>query len=380
MEVLRSRAPWWIATGLGLLLSWLASAAPALAGTAALDVGDQAVVNVIVRGRGNAVTVRVWDRKTVQIDAADDTPPAVDRRSIVFGGPNTPLVQQIPPALYQVRDPHDPPGAPPSISGALPPEGFPYADFRPGPHDVIHVDAPENSHLVIMVPASTGILSLRVGMGQTTVDGFHGANLFMIQGAGRVELTGTATTAFVQMNYGTLYAADDTFDRIRVRGVAAHDVFEHCRTKQIEATSITGSIVFDGGSFDPGLARFESQTGNIALGVTAPAQLTGRSEQGHVYTLFDRKGITIDQRADGDATASVGNGGPLVNAISGKGNVYFYDGTLMSRRGVAPEWRPVHQLFTNRRRTPASTSVAPPRPEDHPIKHLSEFRRTRLRI
>ena len=212
---------------------------------------------------------------------------------------------------------------------------------------------------VVTVPVSTGILVLRVGGGQTIVEGYRGANLFVVQNQGRVQLTGATTTAFVQMNYGAFYASDGTFDRIRVRGIAAHDVFERCRSKQIEATSVTGSIVYDGGAFDPGLARFESQTGSIALGVTSPAQLTGRSAEGHVFTLFERRGTaSIDQRGDGEAVATVGGGGPLVNAISGRGNVYFYDGTLLSRRAVTPEWRQVHQLFNQHRK---SANAVPPR-------------------
>jgi hypothetical protein len=151
-----------------------------------------------------------------------------------------------------------------------------------------------------------------------------------------------------------------------VRGVAAHDVFEHCRSKQIEASSVHGSIVYDGGSFDPGLARFETQNGNIALGVNGAANVTGRSQDGHVYTLFDRRGgSTVDQRSDGEATATVGGGGPLVNAISGRGNVFLYDGTLQSRRAAGPHWKAVHDVFAGRRHgrnASAPHAVEPPRP------------------
>ncbi len=363
VDVLRARATRWIAAGLGVLLSCFAApAAPAAAATVSFDVGDQAVLNVLVRGRGNDVTVRTWDRSTVQIDTADDAPPSAVRRSADFGTPNVPLVQQIPADLYTLRD---------GPGGAIPPEGFPYAGFRPGQHDVIRLDAPQGSRLVITVPATTGILALRIGGGRTVLEGYRGANLFVIQNQGRVQLTGATTTAFVQMNYGTFYAADGAFDRIRIRGVGATDVFERCRTKQIEATSITGSIVYDGGSFDPGLARFESQTGNIALGVTSAAQLAGRSQEGHVYTLFDRRGTYVDQHGDGDATATVGGGGPLVNAISSKGNVYFYDGTLQSRRAgsAAAEWKPLHQLY-NLHRGPGLPRVERPPARHAPTKRF----------
>jgi hypothetical protein len=360
VDVPRTRALRWIAAGLGLFVSLsITSAAPALAGTSSLDVGDQTVVNVLVRGRGNQVTVRVWDRSSVQVDYADESAPVMEKQSIPFGTPRFPLSQQIPLQLFVARDKDGQivPSAP------LPPEVFPYASFRPGPHDAVSVVAPEGARLVLTVPASTGILSLRIGGGQTVLEGYRGANLFIVQNQGRVQLTGATTTAFVQMNYGVFYAADGNFERFRIRGIGAHDVFEHCRTKQIEATSVTGSILYDGGSFDPGLARFESLSGHIALGVNSAAQLVGRSQEGHVYTAFDRR-ATVDQRSEGEATATVGEGGPLVNAISTRGNVYFYEGTLAGRRSVAQEWRALHQLF-NAHRRPSNApppAVRPPHP------------------
>ena len=165
-----------------------------------------------------------------------------------------------------------------------------------------------------------------------------------------MQVTGTTTTAFVQINYGALYAADDTFDRIRVRGVAAHDVFERCRSKQIEASSVHGSIVYDGGSFDPGLARFESMTRQRrARRHVARAARRPVARRPRLHAVRPAR-PAVEQRGEGSATAMVGGGGPLVNAISGRGNVYLYDGTLSARRAVSAEWRPVHQLFNAHRR------------------------------
>jgi len=344
VDVLQARALRWIAAGLGVFLACLlAPAAPAVAGTSSWDVGDQAVVRVFVRGKGNSVEVREWDRPAVQIEWTDYVTPVIDRSLVTFGTVRNPLSQQVPPQLYSARDNTGLAG----IGQTLPPEEFPYQGFRPGVHDVLRVMVAQGSHMIVTVPASTGLLDLRVGGGQTVVEGYRGANLYVLQGTGRVQLDGATTTAFVQLNYGVFFAVDGSFDRIRVRGIGAQDVFEHCRTNQIEASSISGTIVYDGGSFDPGLARFDSQTGNVALGVTSPAQLTGRSDTGHVYTMFDQRGgANVDQHGDGDATASVGSGGPLVNALSTHGNVFLYDGTMSSRRTVAPEWRPVHQVFT----------------------------------
>jgi hypothetical protein len=135
---------------------------------------------------------------------------------------------------------------------------------------------------------------------------------------------------------------------MRMRANTARVVFERSRIKQIEATTITGNIVYDNGSFDPGLARFESQYGNIALGVASPAQLTGRSTDGRVYTAFDNRSVHVDQPSQSAASATVGSGGPLVNALSVHGSVFLYDGSLRGRRDLPPEWRPVHQQINRR--------------------------------
>jgi hypothetical protein len=356
VDVLQARALRWIAAGLGVFLACLlAPPVPGLAATSTFDVSDQAVVRVFIRGKGNAVEVRVWDRPTVQIETPDYNAPLVERSVVTFGTLRNPLSQQVPAQLYTTHESNGMTG----IGQTLPPEEFPYQGFRPGLHDVVRVTGAPGSRLIVTVPATTGVLDLRVGGGQTTIEGYRGANLYVLQGTGRVQIEAATTTAFVQLNYGFFYAVDGTFDRIRVRGIGAHDVFERCRTTQIEASSISGTIAYDGGSFDPGLARFESQSGDIALGVTSSAQLMGRSDTGHVYTMFDQRGgASVDQHGDGDATASVGTGGPLVNALSSHGNVFLYDGTMASRRAVAPEWRPVHQLF-NARRRPASLPPPP---------------------
>jgi hypothetical protein len=366
VDVLRTPASRWITAGLGALLACVGLALPGAAETSSVDVGEQAVVIVQVAGRGNAVTIRTWDRPSVEVEAGE-VPATLARRTVEFGTDRMPLAAPIPPMPYVSRDP----AGQVTGQGVLPPEDFPYTAFRPGPHDVVRILADAGARLTVTIPAATGLLQTRIGGGFTTIEGYHGANLFVVQNFGRVQLSGVATTAFLQMNSGTLYASDDAFERVRVRANSAHVVFEHCRSKQIEATSVSGALVYDGGSFDPGLARFESQTGNIALGVSSPAQLAGRAQDGHVYTQFDR-GTPVAQPPDGSTTATYGGGGPLVNAITAHGNVYLYDGSLASRRSVAPEWRPVHQLFNDRRR-PGPSAQPPKRP------HAGEPRRVPMR-
>jgi hypothetical protein len=344
------RASRWITAGLGVVLAASLTTAPASAETASFDVGDQVVVAVVARGRGNDVTVRTWDRPTVQIDSPDG-PPMVERRVVSFGSERVPLNAPIPPLTYTLRDSADG-----QLRGTLPPEEFPYAGFRPGPHDVIRVTADAGAHLVITVPASTGLLRTAILGGTTTIEDYHGANLYLLQGSGRVNVSGASTTAFVQLNSGRVELSDSSFDRIRLRANGAHVVFERCRSSQIEVTTVSGAVVYDGGTFDPGLARFESQSGNIALGSAASAQLAGRSQQGRVFTMFDER-TPVAQSQDGTSTASLGGSStsPLVNAFTDRGNVYLYDGELANHHDLPAEWRPVRSIIAVPRRQPLFT-------------------------
>jgi hypothetical protein len=332
-----------------VVLGWWLAPSPAAAETAGFDVGDQVVVAILGRGRGNDVVVRTWDRPVVQVESSAG-PPVVERHVAIFGTAALPLTAPIPPMQYAQREGGETVG-----TGMLAPEEFPFSSFRAGPHDVVRVTADEGTHLVVTIPASTGLLRTAILGGQTTIEGFRGSNLYLLQGSGRILVNGASTTAFVQLNTGRITIADSNFDRIRLRANSAQVVFEHCRSRQVEATTVSGAMIYDGGTFDPGLARFDSQSGNIALGAAASAQLAGRSQSGRVYTSFDSR-TTVQQAADGTATANVGGGGPLVNAISSRGNIYLYDGSLANRRELPADWRPVRAVFATRRReAPAET-------------------------
>jgi hypothetical protein len=354
VDVFRCRAPRWVAAGLALLLACgTLVPARAQAAVSSFDVGDQAIVRIFVKGRDNDVTVRTWDRQTVQVESDDPTAPVVERRVVDVGSPAFPLSATIGPFAWVQHSEGQI-----VAQGMFPPEDFPYAQLHPGNHDSVRILDDEGSHLLVTVPASTGILWVQVGAGTTVIDGYRGANLFLVQNNGRVRMHNVSTTAFAQMAYGLLRVGDSAFDRIRVRDNAGAVMFEGVHAKQIEASTISGNIVYDGGSFDPGLARFESASGDIALGTVGAAQVIGRSGDGHVFTQFDRR-TNVDQRSDGEAIANVNGGGPLVNAISNHGNVYLYDGSLRGRRSLAPEWQPLMRLFILRRRVQARRTEPP---------------------
>ncbi len=322
---------------------------PARAASSSFAVGDQSVVQVWA-GNKSEVTIRAWNRPTIQFDT-DDEAVQVLRRPVVFGTAQNPLSVGIPLRTVKSRDPLT--GQVNDVTFA--PEDFPYAaDFRAGSHDTIRIVTGEASHITVMVPPSVAILDARLrGTGMLTIDGYHGSTLFATSSGGRMDLTNIASATFLQPIYGRLRVTDSSFDRLRVRANTAALIFDHDSVGQIEATTIAGPIVWDNGAFAGGLVRFESTYGSLAIGVAGGAQVEARSGDGHVAWLWDKR-TPIDARGDNEASAMVSGGGPLVNAVTAHGNVYLYDGSLGTRRFVPLEWRRFNLLLR-----PPET-IAPP--------------------
>ena len=329
--------------GFALLVGFVHPVA-ANAASGSFLIGGQGVVQVWA-GPRSRITIRSWDRPNVQF-STDDESVQVIRRPIPFGTRQTPLFIPIPLANILVRDPRT--GT--TSRGTLPPEEFPYAsDFRSGVHDAVRIVAGADARVTVMVPASTAILDARIqrGAGVIAVDGYHGGTLFLVSGGGQTTLSDVTSDTFIQMMNGRLDVFDSSFDRLRARGNNAAFVFQHDRARQIEVSTVSGPIVYDNGTFDPGLARFESTNGSIAIGFAAGAQVAARSGNGRVYSMWDRR-TPFDQRSDGAADATVAGGGPVVNVVTVNGNVYLYDGTILARQPPPPQWRPVQEALTGR--------------------------------
>ena len=327
------------AASLAVLLGFLHPAV-ASAASSSFAVGDQGVISVWAGAR-SAITIKAWDRPNVQFDT-DDEAVQVLRRPATFGTPQNPLSGSIPLANIMIRDP-----AGGSTPGTLAPEDFPYAsDFRAGVHDQVRIVTHAGSRITVMVPASTAILDTRIrgGAGVISIDDYHGGTLFVGSPGGNTQITNVMSAAFIQMMNGRLDVTDSSFDRLRARGNNVNMVFEHNRARQIEVTTVSGSIVYDNGTFDPGLARFESTNGSIGIGVATGAQVAARSTEGHVYSMWDKR-TPIDQRSTGEASATIAGGGPVVNAVTVRGNVYLYDGAFSSRHTIPPEWQPVREAL-----------------------------------
>jgi len=331
----------------------------AAASTTSYEVGDGAIVKLIARAA--SVTVKTWDRNTVQIDWTDGDPIVPFKGTQLITSTTFPILSQ------QVREFQSPAGV---VLATLPPEDFPVPGLALGLHDIVRVQevappagidrAPtELSHVTLTIPASARILDVRVGRGDLSVSDYHGTTFAYANAVTALNFVHVGGDAFVQVLNGHFYAVDSSFNRLRVRSNHASLVFERCHIKEIDATSLTGNIVYDNGTFEPGLARFASDRGHVALGVNGSAQLAGHSQDGRVFSM---QGAARTAAPSNDASTVFGAGGPIVSASSNHGNVFFYDGSLADRRAIDQPWRPVYGALMNERRANLNNLAMPKAP------------------
>ncbi|MBV9647888.1 MAG: DUF4097 family beta strand repeat protein, partial [Candidatus Eremiobacteraeota bacterium] len=316
-------------------------------------LGTGSIVRIVL-GSGS-VNVRSWDRPTVQVDDASGV--TLRRFTVEASGAPSTL---------------------PILAGkigevALPEESFAVSTVGPGKHDVVAVRA-RDANVTVDVPKDASLVTVQMGRGNVSLQDYRDGTFIARVRNGSVRLNNVGGDGYVQVLRGPISVDDSAFKRVRVRSGTGDVIFANSRAKQIEVSSIKGSIVYDRGSFEPGLARFETQTGNVALGVSGNAQLAAHAARGHVFTALDA-GTHVNGR-DGEQQAALGGGGPLVNAASGTGNVYLYSGTLSAHR-TGPEWQPLREVMQRggravleaapapRRNTPRAPTVPRPRVTTH---------------
>jgi hypothetical protein len=350
VPALRSRARRWIVAGALLCCAATLRPVAARAATASFEVRDQAVVQVV--GRVAAITIHTWNRNIVQVDWPDGEA-FEPSRTTQLTRPSL-LIPTV------TVDEFETPGGP--IRATLLPEDFPISNLVPGEHDLVRVrenpptdptKAVAPTTLTVTIPMSTGLVSVRTGRGSIALSDYHGTTIALI-GRGQIVLRNVSGDAFVQPLGGRFYALDSNFDRLRIRSNRADEIFDGCRVTQIEATTLTGNIVFDNGVFNPGLARFGSDRGAIALGVSGGAQFGAYTQDGRVLSMLPPS--TSPEPPFGAATGPdnvqlLGSGGPLVNAASVHGNIFLYAGSLADRSPdeFGGPWRTIDELFERSR-------------------------------
>jgi hypothetical protein len=277
----------------------------------ALDVGPNPVLNVqVVQGN---VTVQTWDRQQIQVE----TDGLVRVRHLYPTQVDPRLTRQIPIGSQMIDGPNGP--------LLLPAESFVLPPLPGDSHDGVFVRG--NGNTTITIPQSTALIIAHVGSGNVAINDYTGAFITHVH-TGEVQLNHVGGTGFVEDLEGRVFASNSDFDRLRIRTGLGNMLFEHCRSNQIVATSTYGSIVYDNGVFQPGLAHFSSEHGNVALGVNGGAQIGAQSRSGQVMSSFHGETQTQVQQAPGEAQATIHGGGPLVTATSKNGSVYLYNGSI----------------------------------------------------
>lgn len=348
-----------VAAAIFLFFGVLGGAGAAGAEPTMFDVSDQPVV-IIQHSR--PLQVRTWDRQQIAVEDGGETPTIVRRMtSRPSGAPEASYSVPIPAEMV----PTDPLGSEAPI--ALGAEEFPVITPA-GNHDSVRIQIPPSAASV-MVPANTSVLVVGGG-GNTGITDYHG-QLIIQQRYGATLLRGVSGDAYVQNLRGPVFVRDSTFNRLRTRTAVSNTIFQRCTVKQIEASSVRGSILFDDGSFQPGLARFDTVNGHVAIGVNGGANIGVRGSPGQIFQNFDRSGTFVD-RGNGEANASVGGGGPLVNVITQQGKVFLYNGSVAAKGALPPHWGPVRNAIDSieRRRRNASPQMraAPPMPRPHRMR------------
>ena len=288
------------------------------------DVNSVEAVAPVVRIniRQGAVTIRTWDRETVQVDGNPSI--TIERKAFRAGGG----IGSLPMAAAGNA----------TSDTFLAAESFVPGPIPPGSRESILIrgDAIFSGPVTITIPADSPLVFAIARNGSLDVRGYRSGTFVGYTTYGRLSLENSGGTAFLQSNRGAIVVSDSTFDRIRTRSLTGNITYERCVVHQIETTAVAGSIVYDGGSFQPGLARFESQRGDVAIGSETAVELSAHTATGHVYSSF-----LAPSSVHGDMTethATVSGGGPLVTAASASGNVYLYDGSLRNR-SMPPEWQ-----------------------------------------
>jgi hypothetical protein len=316
-----------VATLAVALVAGLASPLPVRAETTTFEGLTAPIVRVNIHA--GDVTIRTWDRQSVEV-TGEATLSIVHR-----------TMHQVPEQTAIL--------IPQAHSGlaTLAPETFVISSIAPGTHDAIVVksmpDTPAGP-VVVTVPNDAALVFVFARGGNLDVRDYRGGTFVGFTSRGRLALQHVGGTIFAQTGRGALVVDDATTDRLRARTLYGNITFERCRSQQIEATSFNGSIVYDDGSFEPGLARFESTHGDVAIGTRSAAELGAHvAGEGRVFTQFER-GARVNG-AQGDANAIVGGGGPVVTATTQTGNIYLFDGTLRTRERLGNAWqRPLAML------------------------------------
>lgn len=274
--------------------------------------------------RSGTLTVRIWNRSDVQVSS----PQPVSARSFRPEAVAQALTRPIPIFATTVLTPDG--------TIVLPPEEFALPALTAAPHAGIFIQAVD-ANVLVMLPAGTALLLGNVQRGLIDVQDYRNGAFALLVHNGGARLHNVGGTGFVQVARGQIMTDGSSFDRFRARTAIGNILFENVMSRQIDVSSYNGTIVYDNGGFQPGLARFESTNGNVGIGVGAGnVQIGAHSSVGRIYSTFGGGAVRA-----GQTDAQLGGNGSVVTASSSHGAVYLYNGALRAQRRLPAEWAPM---------------------------------------
>jgi len=287
-------------------------------------VGPSPIVRVLMST--GKLTVQTWDNPEVSISTSG----TLDVQHLA---PNDPRALPPPDIVIDAQTFQ-------SAQGmiALARENFVLPRLPAGPHDAIVVRGQGDT--TITIPRDTAFVFAHVRAGRITISNYSGVFVAHTR-MGGIDLQRVSGTGFVQSLRGTVTAENSSFARLRARTGLGDMLFRGCTSNQIEASSTYGSIVYDNGQFQPGLARFESQYGNVALGVqnqSGGVQIGAHSGSGRIVSNYN-DGTQVSGSTN-DTEALVRGGGPVVTTSSQNGSVYLYNGAMSAHPLVQQNLEP----------------------------------------
>jgi hypothetical protein len=318
---------WIFVVLLALLASW-----PAHARAEVISVSASPVIRMQMRS--GSVTVRTWNKQQVQVES--NAP--VRARHIEAQAVENALPPEVPIFDTTIITADGPPLI-------LPPETFALGSLVNSPHDgVLIFGGDDGADVTLTIPNSTALLLADVARGSITINGYRSGTFVALVRAGVLQLRNVGGDGYAQVARGPLVVRDSAFNRIRARTAVGNIIFENCNARQIVVSSVKGSIAYDNGTFVPGIARFDSQNGNVAIGVAGGgARIDAHSAGGRIFSGFSNGAAVTGSPTD--AQAIVGPGGPVVTVNSQRGGVFLYNGTLRSRARLQGPWQPVGRIL-----------------------------------
>ncbi|MDQ2991573.1 MAG: hypothetical protein M3R30_01975 [Candidatus Eremiobacteraeota bacterium] len=317
-----------------LAILFVAVAGPASAEPTVLQTGTSPVININLRS--GSITIKTWNRNAVQVDAGAGVNAQHLDANVVAGR----IPRQMPAWSQSVKTPRG--------DAILSAEVWILPRLATVSHDAVVVRGDGDATLT--VPSGAAFISARaIGRGSISLDGYRDGAFFLSARVGGIDLHDVSGTGFVQTVRGPIDATASSFERLRARNAIGLIFFSDCAARQIEVTSVFGSVIYDNGTFVPGLARFESQNGDVALGISGDAQIGAHSATGTVQTEFT--GRAEVQGSGGDARASIGSGGAAVTASSGSGMILLYDGSLRDHANLVRRVPRIRSVFAKHPKT-----------------------------